>query len=75
MTQYFEGHLHLAEMFVGEPDVVLVFGDEDPRLKTRIFLCQTCTFSEGVDIPSLLEKVNERLQKIEDMKAELEKEG
>lgn len=63
MTQYFQGHLELAEMFVGDESVVLVTGDEDKQLMTELFICQDCYMMKPLDIAQLVEKRHDALQK------------
>ena len=59
MHRYFQGQaIHLAEMFSPDPDIVLIASDDDPKMNTRIFLCQDCFMGE-VRLASLVEKVNE----------------
>lgn len=59
LYRYFQGQaIHLAEMFAPDPDIVIIAGEEDPVMWTRIFLCQDCFMGE-VRLAHLVEKVNE----------------
>ena len=57
LNRYFQGHIHLAEMFAPEPDVVILMSEKDPTLNTRIFLCSDCCLGKEISIAELMEKV------------------
>ena len=47
MTQFFQGNLALAEVMGPRPDeAVMVFGEKDPNLLTKILLCFDCYCSK-----------------------------
>jgi hypothetical protein len=65
MTQYFGGALDLAEMFVGDDEVVRVAMDdqETKMLRTELYICQECYLMKPLHLAVLAEKVNERSKK------------
>lgn len=52
------GSLALAEAMGPDPDVVKVFGDENPALMTELHLCQECFLLEDVPAAELMEKAS-----------------
>lgn len=54
----FNGALGLAEAFAPQPDAVVIAGDKEPSLRTRLLIGQSCVMDKPLDIPILLERVN-----------------
>ena len=57
LAQMFRGNLGLAEAFSPQPDAIMVVGDEEPELRTELFLCQNCCMGE-VNLSELVELRN-----------------
>ena len=62
MHQFFGGQsLQLTELFSpSADDAVLVFGEKDPGLMTRLFICQDCFLQKDLDLALLMEKEGHR---------------
>lgn len=70
MTQFFQGHMALAEMFTPAPDeAILVIGDEDQKLMTEIFLCNDCFLRVEYLLPALSEMAIEHKEKTDKQKS------
>lgn len=70
MTQYFQGHMALAEMFSPAPDeAILVLGDEEPELMTEIFLCGDCWMRTDFLLPALMEDAIKHKEKTDKQKS------
>lgn len=69
MHQFFGGKAAaaLVENFVpGVGIAVTVAGDQDPALMTELVICHSCHFGQPIDLPLLIERVNERRKAVTD---------
>lgn len=64
MTQFFRGHLGLAEAMTGDGDVVTVAMDRERSMGSEIFLCPECYLASGV--AELVEKADGRREADDD---------
>ncbi len=55
LTQFFQGHIGLAEVMAPEVDVATIAGEFNKALWSEFFLCQECYYSKGLCIAELMQ--------------------
>lgn len=52
----------LAEVMSPNPEIITVFGDAEPSLRTRLLICNTCFITGTIDLAAAAERLADRIK-------------